>query len=285
MPTQTAKSGESAHVARIRALIETETFQRFIIGVIVVNAVLLGFETSKSVMASVGGVVQALDTIALSIFVVEIALKLYVYRLSFFRSPWNIFDLAIVGVSLVPAADGLSVLRAMRILRALRLVSLVPSMRIVVQALLGSIPAMSSVIALSALIFYVTAVMATKLFGERFDEFFGTLGKSLYTLFQIMTLESWSAGIVRPVMEVYPQAWAFFVPFILVATFAVLNLFIAIVVNSMTEASKATEAAALPPEAELATEIRALRAEIAELRQALGSEAPADVRTRAPAQG
>jgi voltage-gated sodium channel len=146
---------------------------------------------------------------------------------------------------------------------------MVPSMRLVVQALMSSIPAMSSVIALCALLFYVTAVMATKLFGESFDEFFGTLGKSLYTLFQIMTLESWSAGIVRPVMQVYPFAWAFFVPFILVATFAVLNLFIAIVVNSMTEASKAADeaiAAEAPPPVDVGVELRALRVELAALR-------------------
>jgi voltage-gated sodium channel len=278
--TQPAAQSESAHVARIRGFIETEAFQRFIIGVIIINAVLLGFETSKSVMASYGGLLHALDTIALAIFVVEIALKLYVYRLAFFRSAWNIFDLLIVGISLVPAAEGLSVLRAMRILRALRLVSMVPSMRIVVQALLGAIPAMSSVITLSVLIFYVTAVMATKLFGERFDEFFGTLGKSFYTLFQIMTLESWSAGIVRPVMEVYPYAWAFFVPFILIATFAVLNLFIAIVVNSMTDANKAAEAAAPHPEAELAAEIKALRAEISGLRQAMAAAEPGNAAAR-----
>ena len=161
--------------------------------------------------------------------------------MSFFRNPWNVFDFTIVAVALVPAGEGISVLRALRILRALRLISMVPQMRLVVQALLSAIPAMGSVIALLALIFYVAAVMATKLFGADFPEWFGTVGASLYTLFQIMTLESWSMGIARPVMEVHPYAWAFFVPFILIITFAVLNLFIAIVVNAMANAAATEE--------------------------------------------
>ncbi len=115
-------------------------------------------------------------------------------------------------------------LRALRILRVLRAISIVPSLRRVVEGLINALPGMGSVFALMSLIFYIAAVMATKLFGAAFDEWFGTIGRSAYSLFQIMTLESWSMGIVRPVMEVYPWAWAFFVPFILVTTFAVVNL-------------------------------------------------------------
>jgi voltage-gated sodium channel len=226
---------------KLRTVIESQGFQSFITGVIIVNAATIGLETSKSAMAAVGGVLFVLDLAALAIFIVEISAKLFVYRLSFFRNPWNVFDFTIVAVALVPAGEGISVLRALRILRALRLISMVPQMRLVVQALLSAIPAMGSVIALLALIFYVAAVMATKLFGADFPEWFGTVGASLYTLFQIMTLESWSMGIARPVMEVHPYAWAFFVPFILIITFAVLNLFIAIVVNAMANAAAAEE--------------------------------------------
>ena len=226
---------------KLRTVIESQGFQSFITGVIIVNAATIGLETSKSAMAAVGGLLFVLDLAALAIFIVEISAKLFVYRLSFFRNPWNVFDFTIVAVALVPAGEGISVLRALRILRALRLISMVPQMRLVVQALLSAIPAMGSVIALLALIFYVAAVMATKLFGADFPEWFGTVGASLYTLFQIMTLESWSMGIARPVMEVYPYAWAFFVPFILIITFAVLNLFIAIVVNAMANAAAAEE--------------------------------------------
>lgn len=242
MADATGASNDNNITGRLRAILESQRFQAFIIAVIIINAVTIGLETSPSAMTSAGGLIYALDLAALVIFVVEIAAKLFVYRLSFFRNPWNVFDFTIIAVSLVPAGEGLSVLRALRILRALRLISMVPQMRLVVQALLTAIPAMSSVIALLALIFYVAAVIATKLYGADFPEWFGTIGASLYTLFQIMTLESWSMGIVRPVMVVHPYAWAFFVPFILIITFAVLNLFIAIVVNSMTTAAAADHA-------------------------------------------
>lgn len=237
MADATAAANGENRTERLRAILESQRFQFFIIAVIIINAATIGLETSKTAMAAAGGLIYALDIVALAIFIVEIAAKLFVYRLTFFRNPWNVFDFTIVAVSLVPAGEGLSVLRALRILRALRLISMVPQMRLVVQALLSAIPAMNSVIALLALIFYVAAVIATKLYGADFPEWFGTIGASLYTLFQIMTLESWSMGIVRPVMEVHPHAWAFFVPFILIITFAVLNLFIAIVVNSMTNAA------------------------------------------------
>jgi voltage-gated sodium channel len=240
MADATAAANGANRTERLRAVLESQRFQLFIIAVIIINAATIGLETSKTAMAAAGGLIYALDMVALAIFIVEITAKLFVYRLTFFRNPWNVFDFTIVAVSLVPAGEGLSVLRALRILRALRLISMVPQMRLVVQALLSAIPAMNSVIALLALIFYVAAVIATKLYGADFPEWFGTIGASLYTLFQIMTLESWSMGIVRPVMEVHPYAWAFFVPFILIITFAVLNLFIAIVVNSMTNAAAET---------------------------------------------
>ncbi len=223
--------------SRLLAFIEATATRRAIVAVIVVNAIVIGLETSPTAMAAAGGLLRAIDMLALSIFVAEIAIKLIVYRAGFFRAPWNLFDFAIVAVSLAPAGEGMSVLRALRILRALRLISVVPRLRIVVQALLQAIPGIGSVLALLCLVFYVAAVMATKLFGPDFEAWFGTIGRSAYTLFQIMTLESWSMGIVRPVMDVHPYAWIFFVPFILIVTFAVLNLFIAILVNSMHDAA------------------------------------------------
>ena len=260
----TPKSGARE---RLRAFVEAPATQNFIIAVIVINAIVLGLETSSTAMAAAGGLLHALDLIALSIFVVEIGLKLVVYRLSFFRNPWNLFDFTIVAIALAPAGQGLSVLRALRILRALRLMSLVPKMRVVVQALLSAIPSMGSVIALLMLVFYIAAVMATKLFGGAFDEWFGTVGRSLYSLFQIMTLESWSMGIVRPVMETFPWAWAFFVPFILITSFTVLNLFIAIIVNAMHEAAAVEEKEHESQIAEMLEELRALRADMAALKR------------------
>ncbi len=221
---------------KIGAFIERPSFRNTILGVILFNAIILGMETSKPLMEQIGPLLIALDSLCLAIFVGEILLKLYVQRGRFFTDGWNIFDFVIVGVALVPAAQGLSVLRALRILRLLRVVSVAPSLRRVIEGLLNALPGMGSVFLLMALIFYIGAVMATKLFGTSFPDWFGTLGKSGYSLFQIMTLESWSMGIVRPVMEVYPYAWMFFVPFILLTTFVVLNLVVGLVVNSMQDA-------------------------------------------------
>lgn len=221
---------------KIGAIIDRPAFRNAILGVILFNAIILGMETSKPLMEAIGPVLITLDALCLAIFVGEILAKLYVQRGKFFRDGWNLFDFIIVGVALVPAAQGLSVLRALRILRLLRVVSVAPSLRRVIEGLLNALPGMGSVFLLMALIFYIGAVMATKLFGAAFPDWFGTLGKSGYSLFQIMTLESWSMGIVRPVMEVYPYAWMFFVPFILLTTFVVLNLVVGLVVNSMQDA-------------------------------------------------
>ncbi len=251
---------------RIGLLVESDRFQHAIVAVIVLNAVVLGLETSPAAMAAAGPLLVALDMLSLAVFVVEIGLKLYAFRLGFFRSGWNVFDFVVVGIALIPATGSFSVLRALRILRVMRLVSMVPTMRKVVQALVGAIPPLGTVIALLGLVFYVFAVMATKLFGQTFPDWFGSVGASLYSLFQIMTLESWSMGIVRPVMEAYPYAWVFFVPFILVTTFAVMNLFVAIIVNSMQSAhedeARAAEQQRHDDLMALSEEVRALRREM-----------------------
>ena len=218
---------------RIGAWIESEPVQRGIVALIIVNAVTLGLETSPTLMARAGDLLYALDRVILAAFVLEILLKLYAHRLAFFRSPWNLFDFTVVGIALIPASGPLAVLRALRVLRVLRLISTVPRLRFVVEALLKALPGISSIAGLMLILFYVFAVMSTGLFGERFPEWFGSIGASMYTLFQIMTLESWSMGIVRPVMAEYPGAWVFFVPFILIATFTMLNLFIGIIVDTM----------------------------------------------------
>ena len=210
--------------------------RQFIIGVIIFNAILLGLETSPEVMGTAGTIILTLDWICLAIFVIEIVLKLVAHGARFFRSGWNVFDFLIVGIALMPATHGLSVLRALRILRVLRVISAAPRLRRVVEGFVTALPGMGSVFLLMGIIFYIGAVMATKLFGASFPEWFGTLGASFYSLFQIMTLESWSMGIVRPVMDVYPYAWLFFVPFIMVTTFAVVNLLVGLIVNSMQDA-------------------------------------------------
>ena len=263
---------------RLRALVDHPAFERAVIALIIVNAITLGLETSDEVMMAVGQLLIALDRAILAIFVIELIIRFYVRRLAFFRDPWRVFDLVVVGVAVLPTTGNLSILRAFRVLRVLRLVGTIPSMRRVVTGLLNAIPGMGSVAFLLALIFYVFSVMATKLFGAAFPEWFGTIGASAYSLFQIMTLESWSMGIVRPVMDVFPLAWAFFVPFIMVTTFAVLNLFVGIIVDGMQsqhqEAAHAEREAMMTETGSVLAEVRALRQEVAGLRAALQTADP-----------
>jgi voltage-gated sodium channel len=218
---------------RLASWVESPRVQYSIVVLIVINAITLGLETSATVMAQAGSLLLALDNFVLGVFVVEISIKLYAHRWHFFRDPWNVFDFIIISIALIPASGPLAVLRALRILRVLRLVSMVPRLRFVVEALLHAIPGIASIAGLLVLLYYVFAVMATGLFGAAHPAWFGTIGRSMYTLFQVMTLESWSMGIARPVMETHPYAWLFFIPFILIATFTILNLFIAIIVNTM----------------------------------------------------
>ena len=279
----------------LRALLASRRTEQIITALIVLNAIILGLETSDTVMASWGGWLLWADRILLTVFVIEIAARLVAHRLAFFRDPWSLFDFVVVGVALVPATGAFSVLRALRVLRVLRLITVAPSLKRVVSALISALPGMGAIVMLLGLVFYVSSVMATMLFGEQFPQWFGSLGASAYSLFQIMTLESWSMGIVRPVMEVYPWAWAFFVPFILATAFTMLNLFIGVVVNAMQEehdellkaeheevetqlrqAAAEREQARVESAAEakaMTKELKAMRAEMADLRRLLAGKA------------
>ncbi|MFW6342384.1 MAG: ion transporter [Halothiobacillaceae bacterium] len=220
---------------RAHRLVESRTFQRFIIALILFNALILGLETSDQVMDQAGTLLKGIDRAILAVFVVEILIKLYAQRGSFFRNPWNLFDFFVVAIALVPTSGPFAVLR---VLRLLRLISMIPKLRFVVEALLAAIPGIVSIAALLGIVFYVFAIIAHGLFGETHPQWFGTLGGTLYTLFQVMTLESWSMGIARPVMESHPWAGIFFVFFILVATFTMLNLFIALIIDAMQSLQK-----------------------------------------------
>jgi voltage-gated sodium channel len=267
---------------RTRALVESRRFQQVIIWVIVLNAVTLGLETSKYMTANFGELLHVADRTMLAIFVVELALRLYAYGWRFFTDAWNVFDFVVVGIALVPATGPFSVLRALRVLRVLRLVSAVPAMRRVVSGLLAAVPGMASIGLLLSLIIYVAGVMATKLFGEISPHYFGDLGTTLFTLFQVMTGEAWP-DVARVVMEEAPLAWIFFVIYILVSSFAVLNMFIAVIVSGMekqvtddlvrAEDEHAAEAAAT--DETILRELRALRGEIAELRGRDNGQPPA----------
>ena len=258
-------------MSRLQAFLEHRNFTGFITILILLNAFTLGLETDDALMASHGALLHTIDHAILAIFVLELALKLVAYRLSFFRVGWNWFDLIIIGVSLIPATGSLSVLRALRVFRVLRLLSVVPSMRRVVSALFRAIPGMASIMSVLLVIYYVAAVLATHTFGHSNDEtlesLFGDVGSSMFTLFQLMTLEGWRTDVANPTMAIYPWSWIFFVVFITVTSFAVLNLFIGVIVDAMNiiheeeEESKGT----MP----LQTEIQLLRLDIESLRREL----------------
>jgi voltage-gated sodium channel len=242
--------------------------QNLVMWVIIANSVILGLETSSAVAGSYGKILELLDRICLAVFCVELAMKLLCERLSFFKSGWNVFDFLIVGISVVPGAGKYSVLRALRILRAMRLITKLPRLRVIVESIVRSLPGIGWISVLLIIIFYIFAVLSTTLYGKGFPDWFGTLGKSMYSLFQILTLESWSMGIVRPIMQEFPYAYLVFVPFILVSSFVVLNVFIGVIVNAIGEVSSeraderdATLKAEL--EAELEAEVKAeVKAEI-----------------------
>src|SRR6056297_2020093 len=218
--------------ARLGRWIESAGPRNFIIALILINAVILGLETSPAIMAQVGGGLILINQVVLAIFVVEILIKLYAFGFRFFKAGWNVFDFLVVGIALVPATGPLDVLRALRILRVLRLLSQVQRLRNFIESLMRALPGMGWTTALLLLVFYIFAVMGTMMFGEAFPDYWGGLGRSFFSLFQIMTLESWSSGIARPMLEQIPLAWMYFVPFILVSSFMVLNLFIAIIVSA-----------------------------------------------------
>lgn len=262
-----------------QAWLDTPIFQRAILALIVINAVILGLETSASVMQTAGRWILLIDQIILAVFVAELSLRFFVHRMAFWRDPWSVFDFAVVAIALVPATGPLAVLRALRVLRVLRMLTIVPSMRRVVGALLSAVPGLSSIALVLLLVFYVFGVIATHLFGALFPDWFGHLGRSLYTLFQVMTLESWSMGIARPVMEQAPWAWVFFIVFILFATFTMLNLFIAIIVNAMQTFQESEHQRTLENVAQveqtaeqgLHQEVKVLREELREIKTMLSA--------------
>ena len=249
---------------------------------IVLNAAILGLETSATVRASYGTLLDRLDQAIIAMFVVEIAARIAVHRLAFFRDPWSVFDFVVVGIALVPATETFSVLRALRVLRVLRLITGIPTLRRVVSGLLAAMPGMVSIVFLIGILYYVFAVMATNLYGADFPPLFGTLGASLFTLFTVMTLEGWVDGVVKPVMEKHPYAWAFFITYIVVTTFMVLNLFIGVVVTAMQREHEKAEKAERDAEREMIEEevgpmhreLRDLKTEVAALRTELIARLP-----------
>lgn len=252
----------------IERFINHPTVQHVIVFLIVLNAALLGMETSPSVVEAFGKELVWMDHAILGVFILELVLLMAARGWRFFTDPWCVFDFLVVGIAIIPATESFSVLRALRVLRVLRLINKVESMRKVVAGLLNSLPSLASVAGLTLIIFYVFSVMATNLFGEDFPELFGSMGNSAFTLFQVMTLESWSEGVARPIMEKIPYAWVFFLLFILIATFIVINLFIAVIVDSLNNLEN--ESVEIHKEEQsIHKEVVALREQLAEQNQDL----------------
>ena len=260
--------------ARLGAWLDSSRVQAFIIGLIIFNAFIFGLETFPSIMAAIGPTLHAIDYAILGIFVVELLLKFIARDVRMFRDPWTVFDALVIAIALLPATGALAALRALRVLRVLRLISAVPSMRRVVESLLRALPGIGSVGALILIIMYVGAVMGAKLFGGTHPQYFGDLGISLLTLFQVLTVEGWP-DIQRSIMEQHPLAWMFFVPFLLVSTFVILNLFVGVIVESMqSEVAGETEEVVEEIKGESAQvlqRLEALQTEMSELRRELAA--------------
>jgi voltage-gated sodium channel len=256
-PPAARRSTESVLRAKIGQFVHSDAFRNAILVIIVINAICLGLDTDKAIHGLYGQLLFQIDMVITAIFVWEVSMKLYVDRMSFFKDGWNVFDFLIVFTSILVIGSEVTVLRIFRILRVVRvlrvfrLFGVVKELRRVVDALFKAIPGMSAIIAVLGLLFYVSAVITTDIFGAEEPALFGSIGASIFTLFQIMTGDGWS-DVVRLLGDHHPWAWAFFVPFIILTSFAVLNLFIAVIVDALqTEQAQALEDA----KAELGTDI------------------------------
>lgn len=224
-----------------KKIVEHKMFNSFIIWIIVLNAIIMWFETSKDFQLNYSDFLNIFHWGVIMIFFIEALLKIMVYKKEYFKSWWNLFDFSLVIISLLPTDWIFQILRILRVFRILRLITIIPSMRKIVSAIFSIIPGILSLSGLLFIIFYVYAIIWTELFWEYFPQWFWTLWASLYTLFQVMTLESWSMGIARPVMEQFTYSWIFFITFIFIATFIMINLVIAIVVEAMNKISHKEE--------------------------------------------
>ncbi|WP_020576269.1 ion transporter [Actinopolymorpha alba] len=218
--------------ARAGAVVESDLFQRTVLCVILVNAVALGLETSPSVVARYGTLLDLVEALVVTAFSCEVLLRLYARGRAFFRDPWNWFDLVVVSTAIIPATNVFSVLRMLRILGLARLVSVVSSLRRVVSAMLAAIPGIGSTIAMLVVALYSGALLGTQLFRDAAPEYFGDLEHSLFTMFEIMTVENWPS-VAGPIMEKHPTAWLFFVAYIVLTAFILLNLLIGVIVSAM----------------------------------------------------
>ena len=255
-------------------IVGSKGFQRLVIMAIVLSAVLVGLETSPAILAKWGEGLKRMDRLLVLLFAVEIFMRLLSYGRGvgrFFSDPWNVFDFAVVSACLMPASPQyLVVLRLFRILRVLRLVTTIPKLQLLVGALFKSIPSMGYVVILLAVHFYIYAVLGTFLFATNDVSHFGSLGSSALTLFQVVTLEGW-VEVMAAQQTAFPFiAPLYFISFIVFGTMIILNLFIGVVVNSMTEMQEELEAQDTPVTSKtIQAEITALRSSVDKLEKHL----------------
>jgi len=231
-------------------LVKKPGFEYFIVGLILLNAVILGLETSPEIMADYGTWLKWGNHLVLGVFILEAALKIIAVapRLKlYFGDGWNLFDFSIVVLSLIPASGEYAMIaRLARLLRVARLISTIPELRLIISTLIRSIPSMGHVLMLMGVIFYIYAVAGYHLFSEHDPEHWRNLGMSLLTLFRVVTLEDWT-DVMYKAMEMHYLSWMYFVSFVVVGTFVVINLFIAVVLNNLEEAKQEQLAAIRGP--------------------------------------
>lgn len=278
---------------KIKALVEHKIFNNVILIIIIINSIVIGLQTSAAIEAKIGFVLGIVDMVCLVIFTIEIVLKLLAYGLRFFLDGWNIFDFIIVLLSFLTGLSFLSSFRAFRIfrvlrtlkaarglkalkgLRTLRMITWMDDLKLIIAAIGRSVPGIMWSGILLLLIYYMFSIMGVSLFGAKFPDWFGNIGKSMYTLFQVMTLESWSMGISRPVMEEFSWAWAYFVPFVLISSFVMMNVIVGIVVNAISDVTDKVkkeneeEKSELTKEEELKKEIQALKEQLSKVEKML----------------
>lgn len=213
--------------------------QRIITFVILLNAAVLGLLTNKGLSAEETLLLEIIDKCCLLVFVVELIAKLLAYRRNFWSDGWNIFDFVVVVSSIIFISSNVSVIRAFRIFRLLKALAEFPELQVLVSAMLKAIPSMTWALLLLFIIFYIFAVFGSTLYGDAFPELFGDIGDSIFTLFQVMTFESWATAVARPIMEVHPYAWVFFLVFILLTSITLLNVMVGIVVEAVAQISEA----------------------------------------------
>jgi voltage-gated sodium channel len=221
-------------VRRIASIVESPQFRHVVTALILLNAIIVGLETYPEVRAAYGDALQIADRIILYLFTVELALRFFAAQppSAFFRSGWNIFDLAIVSLGFLPSSEFFTVARLFRIIRVLRAISVLPDLQKVVGALLLSLPSLGHIAALLGLLIYVYGAIGTSLFGTIAPKYFGTLHQSVLTLFSVITLEGW-VSVMDEVLPHMPAAWIYFVTFILLGTFVALNFFVGVIVNNL----------------------------------------------------